>query len=90
MAARDHSNDMKQHKFFSHTSPVRGKKEFTKRAANFGASASAENIAINGGGGPVVVRAWYYSPGHHKNLFGNHRRIGIGKAGRYWTQMFGR
>lgn len=89
-AARDHSADMKKLKFFSHESPVQGKRQFTSRAANFGTSASAENIAINNGQGSAVVKAWYYSPGHHRNMFGNHRRIGVGQAGRYWTQMFGR
>ena len=89
-AARDHSADMQKLNFFSHESPVQGKQQFTSRATNFGTSASAENIAINGGNGAAVVQAWYYSPGHHRNMFGNHRRIGIGQAGRYWTQMFGR
>ncbi len=89
-AARDHSNDMKTLNFFSHTSKVPGKQSFTQRANNFRTTSSAENIAINGSGGAKVVRAWYVSPGHHKNMFGNHKRIGVGKSGRYWTQMFGR
>jgi len=89
-SGRDHSSDMERLNFFSHDSPVSGKSSPWDRARNFGTSASGENIAINGGGGAGVVRAWYYSPGHHKNMFGKHTRIGVGKSGRHWTQLFGK
>ncbi len=89
-SGRDHSSDMERLKFFSHDSPVSGKSSPWDRAKNFGTSASGENIAINGGGGAGAVRAWYYSPGHHKNMFGKHVRIGVGKSGRHWTQLFGK
>jgi uncharacterized protein YkwD len=33
---------------------------------------------------------WFYSPGHHKNMFSpGQRRIGLGQYGSHWTQMFG-
>src|SRR5690606_22955186 len=44
-AARDHSRDMVERGFFSHESPVPGKRTFGERAARAGTSASAENIA---------------------------------------------
>ncbi|MGC6489523.1 MAG: CAP domain-containing protein [Planctomycetota bacterium] len=88
-AARDHSKDMATLGFFSHTSPVKGKERFGQRAANFGTSASAENIAAGQRTGHGAIRAWWYSPGHHKNMLGGHGRTGLGQHGTMWTQMFG-
>ena len=88
-AARDHSKDMATLGFFSHTSPVDGKQRFGQRAANFGTSASAENIAAGQSTGHGAIRAWWYSPGHHKNMLAGHSRTGLGQHGRMWTQMFG-
>lgn len=88
-AARDHSKDMANLGFFSHTSPVQGKQRFGQRAANFGTSAGAENIAAGQSTGTGAIRAWWYSPGHHKNMLGNHGRAGLGQHARMWTQMLG-
>lgn len=88
-AARDHSKDMATLGFFSHTSPVAGKQRFSQRAANFGTSAGAENIAAGQRTGHGSIRAWWYSPGHHRNMLGRHRRTGLGQHGTMWTQMFG-
>jgi len=88
-AARDHSNDMRRLGFFAHESPVEGKSSFSDRAGNFGTSARSENIA-NGQRQPAATnRQWFLSPGHHKNMLGNHGRIGLGRSGTYWTQLFG-
>ncbi|WP_425398769.1 CAP domain-containing protein [Aeoliella sp.] len=89
-AARDHSHDMVEHNFFSHESPVPGKKSFGDRAANFGARASGENIAHGYPTGPVVNLGWFHSPGHHKNMLGDHRTVGVGREGQHWTELFGR
>ena len=89
-AARDHSSDMRTHKFFSHTSPLPGKKSPGDRARNFGASWSGENIFMGNADGLVAHRAWFHSPGHHRNLLGKHGRVGVGRDGVYFTQMFGR
>ncbi|MCK5944044.1 MAG: CAP domain-containing protein [Planctomycetes bacterium] len=89
-AARDHSKDMATLGFFSHTSPVPGKERFGQRAANFGTSASAENIAAGQRTGHGAIRAWWYSPGHHKNMLAGHRRTGLGQHDAMWTQLFGR
>lgn len=88
-AARDHSKDMHVLGFFSHTSPVPGKERFGQRAAKFGTSAGAENIAAGQSTGQGAIRAWWYSPGHHRNMLGGHRRTGLGQHQKMWTQMFG-
>jgi uncharacterized protein YkwD len=88
-AARDHSHDMHELGFFSHTSPVDGKRTFGARASRFGTSASAENIAAGATTGADAIRQWYYSPGHHRNMLGGHRRTGLGRSAELWTQLFG-
>ncbi|MDB4662422.1 CAP domain-containing protein [Verrucomicrobiales bacterium] len=86
-ASRDHSSDMASMGFFAHESPVEGKKQPWDRAKNFGTTARAENIAINGST-PGANKAWFYSPGHHKNMFSGHTYIGLGIKGRHYTQLF--
>ncbi len=91
LAAADHSRDMENLDFFSHTSPVPGKQSFTDRAKRFGANASAENIARTGGGGAEAVKMWMESEGHRANILNpGQRRIGVGRAGASYTQLFGR
>ena len=90
-AARDHSHDMAEKGFFAHESPVAGKKTPWDRAKNFGTSASGENIFMGSAEPHGAIMAWFYSPGHHKNMFGQGQlRIGLGCSGNHWTQMFGR
>lgn len=88
-AARDHSLDMETLGFFAHESPVAGKTSPSDRAARFGTSGGAENIAAGQSTGQDAVRAWWYSPGHHKNMLGGHARVGLGRHAQKWTQMFG-
>lgn len=88
-AARDHSRDMVKLGFFDHTSPVAGKRTFGERASRFGTSASSENIAAGQETGPGAITAWWHSPGHHRNMLGNHGRTGLGRDGATWTQLFG-
>jgi uncharacterized protein YkwD len=90
-AGRDHSKDMSTLGFFAHESPVDGKRTPSDRAGNFGTSGGAENIYMGGTDPGSANRGWFFSPGHHKNLFrAGHRRIGLGRHGGHWTQMFGR
>jgi uncharacterized protein YkwD len=88
-AARDHCQDMETLDFFSHESPVEGKKSPQDRAERFKTSASAENIAMGTLDGAVANKMWWHSPGHHRNMLGDHERVGVGKHGRHWTEMFG-
>jgi uncharacterized protein YkwD len=87
--ARDHSQDMEKLSFFSHESPVAGKKTPGDRAKLFGTTWSGENIAAGAIDGAAANMQWWHSPGHHKNMLGDHQRVGVGRAGRLWTEMFG-
>lgn len=88
-AGRDHSKDMKELDFFSHTSPVEGKETFGQRASNFGTSAQSENIARGQRTGKAAIDGWWHSPGHHRNMMAGASRIGIGRFEFHWTQLFG-
>ncbi len=89
-AARDHCRDMRELKFFDHTSPVEGKTTPWDRAERLGTKASAENIYHGAHDGRVANQAWFHSPGHHKNMLGKYTRVGLGRSGAYFTLMFGR
>lgn len=89
-ASRDHSKDMAEQNFFAHESPVPGKKTPWDRAAKAGTTASGENIYAGSADSHSANMGWFYSPGHHKNMFSpGQRRIGLGQHGSHWTQMFG-
>lgn len=90
MAAKGHSHDMQRIGFFSHDSPVPGRRSFMDRAKLARTSASAENIA-KAGNAPAAVAMWMKSQGHRQNILNpNNRRIGIGRSGNYYTTVFGR
>ena len=88
-AGRDHSKDMYEQKFFSHTSPVSGKKTPWDRAARQGAKARGECIAAGVASGPRSIRMWFFSPGHHKIIMSGASRVGLGGHKRRWTLMTG-
>lgn len=52
----------------------------------------AENIAMGQRSAEQVVRTWINSPGHYRNMMGNHTYIGVGDTSQngsyYWTQQF--
>ena len=90
-AARGHSEDMKTLGFFAHDSPVPGKKSPSARAAKAGTSGGGENIYMGSKNPLAANKGWFYSPGHHKNMFNpRYGRVGLGNFGVHWTQMFGR
>lgn len=89
-AAAGHSADMEKHGFFAHQSPLSGKQEPWDRARLAGTTASAENIFMGSPSSAEALKGWFLSPGHHKNMFGaRHRRQGLGRSGKHWTQLFG-
>ena len=90
MASRGHSADMRKLNFFAHDSPVAGKTTPWERAKLAGTTGSAENIAFGTRDGIGTSRMWWHSPGHHKNMLGEHLRIGVGRDDTHWTQMFGK
>ena len=89
-ASRDHSKDMRTLGFFAHESPVSGKTSPWDRAKLAGTSASGENIFYGRSDHNSAIMAWWYSPGHFKNMMNpGFRRIGLGRVEGHWTQMFG-
>lgn len=92
--AKIKSEDMRDKKYFNHTSPTYGS-PFTMMS-NFGIkyTAAGENIAAGYTTPQAVVTGWMNSPGHRQNILNaNYNQIGIGYAaggsyGHYWTQMF--
>ncbi len=90
IVSRGHSSDMQRFGFFSHNSPVSGKSTFSSRAHQLGASASAENIYMGSYSGNAATNAWINSSGHRANMLGGYSRVGVGRIGGFFTQMFGR
>ena len=88
-AARDHSTDMRTRGFFSHVSPVPGKRQPWDRAKRAGTTCHGENIAFGIAGAAAVNRMWFHSPPHLQTMLGAYSRAGLGYDGK-WTLMVGR
>lgn len=99
-AALNHSMDMANSDFFSHTGSDGQSVGYRASSAGFQWSTVGENIAA---GTPLssvsaVVQAWVDSPGHCANLMrSSFTELGASKYGNssstykvYWTQVFGR
>jgi uncharacterized protein YkwD len=94
-AARAHSQDMIDRKFFDHTNP--GGEGPSQRVARTGfvARSWGENIAAGNATAAQTMQQWLTSVGHCQNLMNpGFRQIGIGyRPGgsyrHYWTQVFG-
>ena len=89
--ARYKSQDMKDNRYFSHTSPVYGSP--FQMMKNFGITyrSAGENIAKGQRSPQAVVNAWMNSSGHRANILNaSFTQIGVGYVadGNYWTQMF--
>ena len=89
--ARYKSQDMKDNRYFSHTSPVYGTP--FQMIKNFGITyrSAGENIARGQTSPQAVVNAWMNSSGHRANILNaSFTQIGVGYVadGNYWTQMF--
>ncbi|MFE6593557.1 CAP domain-containing protein [Streptomyces sp. NPDC057781] len=94
-AAQAHSADMVARDFYSHTDPDGGKPWDRAAAAGATRRTVGENIACGQRSPADVVEGWMNSPGHRANILkGDFTHIGIGlagggRAGTYWTQLFG-
>jgi len=86
-AGREHSTDMRTHKFFAHQSPLEGKRTPQDRAARHKTTCSSENIAICGSA-RAAFWGWFHSMGHHKNMMGEWTKIGVGNCEDHWTENF--
>lgn len=74
---------------FDHTRPD-GRKCFTAMDdIGYSYSAGGENIAWGYRTAEEVVDGWMHSAGHRANILSsNFNRLGVGKSGTYWVQMF--
>ncbi|MFD7704679.1 CAP domain-containing protein [Streptomyces caelestis] len=94
-AAQAHSADMAARDFHSHTAPDGGRPWDRAAAAGSALRTVGENIACGQRSAAEVVRGWMNSPGHRANILeAGFTRIGVGfagggRAGTYWTQLFG-
>ena len=86
-AATEHSSEMQNLGYFAHESPTEGKKTPWDRAKLAGTTASGENIYKGTNASIEAIKAWFLSPGHHKNMLSESaHRQGLGQAGKVWTQ----
>jgi uncharacterized protein YkwD/stress response protein SCP2 len=94
-AAQAHSADMVARDFYSHTSPDGGGPRDRAVAAGAARGTIGENIACGQRSPGAVVEGWMNSPGHRANILQpefTHIGVGLaggGRAGTYWTQLFG-
>jgi uncharacterized protein YkwD len=86
--AGEHSRDMVERNFFSHTNPD-GKDPFDRmRQAGIGFNRAGENMVLGVETGREVYQIWLHSPGHRNNMLDcRFTRQGIGRAGDRWTQV---
>lgn len=89
-AIQGHCMHMEQHDFFSHDAPESAVGSPWDRASLCGAQAHGENIAWGYETAEDVMTGWKWSPGHNANMLnGSFTRVGIGKYGDMWGQLFG-
>ncbi|MEU4985452.1 CAP domain-containing protein [Streptomyces sp. NPDC021969] len=94
-AAQAHSADMVARDFYSHTDPDGGEPWDRAAAAGARSRTVGENIACGQRSPAEVVEGWMNSPGHRANILKTdftHIGVGLaggGRAGTYWTQLFG-
>lgn len=89
--ARYKSQDMKDNRYFSHTSPVYGSPFQMMKDFGITYRSAGENIARGQRTPQAVVNAWMNSSGHRANILSaSFTQIGVGYVadGNYWTQMF--
>ncbi len=89
--ARIKSQDMKDNRYFSHTSPTYGSPFQMMKSFGIKYRSAGENIARGQATPQAVVNAWMNSSGHRANILNpSFTHIGVGYVadGKYWTQMF--
>jgi uncharacterized protein YkwD len=94
-AARAHSKDMIDRKFFDHTNPSGEGPSQRVAKTGFLSRTWGENIAAGNATAAQTMQQWLTSAGHCQNMMnGGYRQIGVGyRPGgsyrHYWTQVFG-
>lgn len=86
--------DMRDKRYFSHTSPTYGSPFNMMKTVGVHYSKAGENIASGYKTPEAVVSGWMKSPGHRANILSTkYGKIGVGyakggKSGAYWVQWF--
>ena len=97
VSSHNHSQDMAQRGYFSHTTPE-GLSPFDRMAAaGYSCGTMGENLAAGQRTAQQAFEGWQDSPGHNANMLNaNYAVIGIGVVyvpdspyGYYWTTNFG-
>ncbi|RUR57273.1 CAP domain-containing protein [Vreelandella populi] len=96
-AAKEHSEDMAENEYFSHTSPEGEGIEQRVEEQGYVWRAVGENIAAGHMSATAAVDGWLESPGHCSNIMnGAFTQMGMAKADNpdsryttYWTQALG-
>ncbi len=89
--ARYKSQDMKDNRYFSHTSPTYGSPFQMMKSFGITYRSAGENIAKGYRTPKAVVDGWMNSSGHRANILNSsftHIGVGYVESGNYWTQMF--
>ena len=89
--ARLKSQNMRDNRYFSHTSPTYGSPFQMMKSFGISYRSAGENIAKGYRTPAAVVDAWMNSEGHRANILNSSfTQIGVGYVsnGNYWTQMF--
>ena len=90
-AAQDHSKDMDENNYFSHTGRDGSSHLDRARRAGYSSSFVGENIASGQRSPNEVMQSWMSSPDHCENIMrAEYRDIGVGYANGLWVMMLGR
>jgi uncharacterized protein YkwD len=89
-AAYNHSLDMKQKNYFSHTAPDGSSPGDRVTRAGYKWRSYGENIAKGYANEKDVMDGWLNSEGHCKNIMNaSFKEMGVARVDAYWTQVFG-
>jgi uncharacterized protein YkwD len=87
--AQRYANDMLKRGYFSHTSPEGLSMRGRLVAGGVRPGWAGENIARGQRDADAVMKSWMNSAGHRRNILnGKFQRVGVGRAGDIWVQVF--
>ncbi len=95
IAARKHSEYMKNTGKFGHGEDVQGRETPWARCSAEGTNWNGENVAKGMIDPAQALNGWLTSAGHHSLILdmpfrgGNNSKTGIGQADIFWTAVFG-
>jgi uncharacterized protein YkwD len=89
LAAREHSKDMFDNQFFSHTGSDGKNVDDRIYSQHYFWTACGENVAYGALYEDEVMKEWLNSPGHCANIMNPaYTEMGAWLTGMYWTQVF--